>query len=105
MEVSMDDRSKKDRLCAECGDRFGDRSQRGLLIEARSEEAIGSVPKGLKKGSASCRWKLAVDEEEEEDRHGSNEYRSVNEQGDVDWIDELKKKRTATPSVKKCVNE
>jgi len=32
-------------------DRFGEREK------LTNEEAIGSVPKGLKKGSAACRWK------------------------------------------------
>jgi len=32
------------------------------LVDRGYEEAIGSMPKGLRKGSAACRWMERVDE-------------------------------------------
>ena len=60
-----------------------ERSQRGLLIKARSETIRGFESKpgrGLKKGSAACRWKQW---KQRTDR--------VNEEDGVDRIDRLTK--------------
>jgi len=65
----------------------------------RHEEAIGFVPKGLKKGSAACRWmdgthgwnvststgSMRVNEEGE-DRCGCNECRLTNEEEDTAFV-------------------
>jgi len=58
----------------------------------RHDEAIGSMPKGLKKGSAVCRWMERVDEAAGSTRKKRSQrgllIMRTNERRTVDWIDD-----------------